>query len=62
VPEALLQREGGEAILLQDYTARELSVSAGAEVILHHALSGWAWVTTPDGRAGWIPQTSIAAE
>jgi hypothetical protein len=48
--------------MLQDYTARELSVPVGAEVILQRALCGWAWVTTPDGRAGWIPETCIAAE
>ena len=62
VPEPLLQREGAEGVLLQDYTARELSVEAGAEVILDHTLCGWAWVTAPDGRAGWIPETCIAAE
>jgi hypothetical protein len=48
--------------MLQDYTARELSVPAGAEVTLYRTLSGWAWVATADGRAGWIPQTCIVAE
>ena len=62
VPEPLLQQEGSEAIMLQDYTARELSVQAGTEVVLQHAISGWAWVTASDGRAGWIPQTCLAAE
>ena len=62
VPEPFLRREGSEAVLLRDYTARELSVEAGARVVVHHAVSGWAWVTGSDGRADWIPQTCIAAE
>lgn len=62
VPEPLLQQEGSGALMLQDYTARELSVQAGTEVVLQHAINGWAWVTAPSGRAGWIPQTCLAAE
>ena len=62
VPEQALQREGPEAVMLQDYTAREVSVQAGAEVVLHHTINGWAWVSAPDGRAGWIPQPCVAAE
>jgi SH3-like domain-containing protein len=62
VPERLLQREGPEAVMRQDYTARELSAQGGAEVVLHHAISGWAWVTASDGCAGWSPQACIAAE
>lgn len=62
VPEQLLQRAGTDALVLRDYTARELSVEAGVEVVLDHVTSGWAWVIAPDGRSGWIPQACLAAE
>ena len=62
VPAPLLQLAGAEAVMLQDYTARELTVQEGAEVLVEHAINGWAWVTAVDGRSGWIPQTCIAAE
>jgi hypothetical protein len=60
VPEQFLRREGQDAVMLRDYTARELSVQAGAEVVLHHAISGWVWATDPDGHAGWLPESCLA--
>jgi hypothetical protein len=60
VPEQFLQAQDQEAVMLRDYTARELSVRAGAEVIVGEAISGWVWATDADGRAGWIPETCIA--
>jgi SH3-like domain-containing protein len=62
VPEELLDRAERDAVMRQDYTARELSVRAGVEVILHRVVSGWAWVSTADGGAGWIPQSCIGGE
>lgn len=62
VPERLLRRDGPAAVMLRDYTARELRVLAGAEVSLVDAMSGWAWVTDADGRAGWIPETCLVPE
>jgi hypothetical protein len=61
VPEQLLQRTGAEAVMRQDYTARELSVQPGEDVVLHHAVNGWAWVSGSDGRAGWVPEFCIGA-
>jgi hypothetical protein len=46
--------------MLRDYTARELSVRAGAEVTVGEVISGWVWASDADGRAGWIPETCIA--
>lgn len=60
VPEEFLRREGEAAVMLRDYTARELGVRAGAEVRVGEAISGWMWVTAADGRAGWIPETCLA--
>jgi SH3-like domain-containing protein len=62
VPEQLLRMDGSFALMLEEYTARELSVEIGADVTVRRVVDGWAWVAMPDGRAGWIPQACIAAE
>ena len=62
VPAELMRREGAEGVMLRDYTARELGVQAGVEVVVHEVVSGWAWVSVADGRAGWLPQSCLAAE
>ena len=62
VPEQLLQRNGGEAAMLRDYTARELAVRAGTEVRLGEVVHGWVWATDAAGGSGWIPLTCVAAD
>lgn len=62
VPEELLQQTGAEAVMRQDYTARELSVQSGAEIVVHHAVHGWAWVSDAEGRAGWVPESCFRAD
>ena len=62
VPEQLLQRNGEEAVMLRDYTAKELRVRAGAEVSIGEAIHGWGWATDADGRTGWIPLTCLAPD
>jgi hypothetical protein len=60
VPESFLQPQGMEVVMRRDYTARELSVRAGAEVSVGETDSGWVWATLADGCAGWIPEACIA--
>ena len=62
VPEQLLQWQGADAVVREDYTARELSLPAGVEVVVHRVLAGWAWISTQDGRTGWVPQSSIGVD
>jgi SH3-like domain-containing protein len=62
VPEQFLRRDGQNAVMLRDYTARELTVRAGAEVVCEQAIAGWAWVTDADGRTGWLPESCLARE
>ena len=62
VPAQLMRREGPEGVMLRDYTAREVSVQAGVEVVVHQVVSGWAWVSVADGRAGWLPQSCLGSE
>jgi SH3-like domain-containing protein len=58
VPEQLL---GSAGLMLEDYSAKELSVSPGTEVEVQRTVAGWAWVTTRDGRSGWIPGTCLGS-
>ena len=60
VPESFLQLEGVLGTMLRDYTARELTVSEGAAVVIGEAVSGWLWVTDAQGRAGWIPEICVS--
>jgi GNAT superfamily N-acetyltransferase len=59
VPERCLRRDGKRGVMLRDYTARELSVRAGTEVEPGEAIAGWVWVTSAEGRSGWIPETPL---
>jgi hypothetical protein len=45
----------GRAEALRDYSAQELDVDAGDEVVLHAELGGWWWCEHADGRCGWVP-------
>lgn len=62
VPQQLLQLQDSYATVRGDYTTQELSVAAGAEVVVHRVLAGWVWVSVQDGQAGWVPQTCIAGQ
>jgi SH3-like domain-containing protein len=62
VPEQLLQRQGTHATMLRSYTARELSVRAGADVSVGETMHGWVWATDIDGRSGWIPLSCLCPD
>jgi ribosomal protein S18 acetylase RimI-like enzyme len=59
VPAAVLDISGESGILLEDYCARELSVSSGDTVMVSKILFGWAWAETIDHRSGWVPLRHI---
>lgn len=61
-PEALLQLDGDEAILLADYDARELTVDVGARLTVERELAGWARCHTTDGASGWVPLECLTPE
>lgn len=50
----------GRAEALRDYSARELDVDAGDELVLHGELGGWWWCEQDDGQLGWVPDTHLA--
>jgi len=60
VPEDLLQPDGSGASMRRDYTARELDVRTGTDVVLGETMHGWVWATAADGRSGWIPLSCVA--
>lgn len=45
----------GRAETLRDYSAQELDVDTGDEVVLEYELGGWCWCKHADGRCGWVP-------
>jgi SH3-like domain-containing protein len=59
VPIELLSNEGTEAIVLHDYSARELAVQPGEEVVVEDARHNWLLVRNAHGKRGWIPECNI---
>ena len=55
VPAELLSNEGAEATVLQDYSARELAVRSGEEVVIEESRHDWFLVRNGRGERGWIP-------
>lgn len=49
----------GRAEALRDYSAQELDVDVGDDIVLQHELGGWWWCAHADGRQGWVPATHL---
>lgn len=50
-------------VTLEDYSARELNVDAGEEIVKIKTLNGWTWVRrTSDRKEGWVPHETIGDE
>ena len=45
--------------MLENYSARELGVQPGEEVLVEDARYGWLLVRNAQGERGWIPATHI---
>lgn len=61
VPESYLRILGGEGWALRPYSARELTVAAGEELLLLDEEGGWFWAENALGEQGWVPAQHIAA-
>ncbi|WP_252180020.1 SH3 domain-containing protein [Endozoicomonas sp. 4G] len=48
-----LSQNQGTAI--EDYTARELSVSVGEDLKILREINAWAWVENRQKHMGWVP-------
>jgi SH3-like domain-containing protein len=59
IPVELLSRQGSQAAVLQDYSAKELALQPGDEVEVEDVRHGWALVRNAQGKRGWIPQSHL---
>ncbi len=59
MPEAYLDQSVGVGVMRCDYSAAELSVAPGDELVLHKLESGWYWASKSDGEVGWVPAEKI---
>ena len=47
--------DGKTGVARASYSATELTVAAGEELIAHQEESGWLWCTNQQGNSGWVP-------
>ena len=59
VPVELLSNQGGETVVSENYSARELAVQPGEEVMVEQARHDWLLVRNIEGERGWIPASHI---
>lgn len=61
VPAQVIERLGEQAgRAREDYTARELDVDIGDELLCVRSLNGWSWCTrSRDAQAGWVPSSHL---
>ena len=52
----------GLAIANNDYTARELNVVIGEQLLFKHELNTWGWFENSSGDSGWIPMRAVVAD
>ncbi len=55
VPERWLNINKRQAMIIRDYSATELSVTAGEIIQSDFGESGWVWARNQSGKAGWVP-------
>jgi hypothetical protein len=59
VPVAYVDRQGDRATARRDYSAIELSVAPGDELVAVVEESGWIWATNAQGETGWVPLQNL---
>jgi uncharacterized protein YgiM (DUF1202 family) len=57
--ELLLKQDSGEAIVRQTYSARELAVQPGEDVVIVDSRHGWLQIRNSAGECGWVPEFSV---
>jgi uncharacterized protein YgiM (DUF1202 family) len=61
IPVELLLRDAAQTIVKQDYSARELPVQPGEEVVIEDSRHEWLLVRNTQGERGWIPNSHAQA-
>jgi hypothetical protein len=59
VPERIIESNDNSGIVLEDYSALELTVKKGEIVDSVGAEGGWLWCRNSDGSEGWIPERNV---
>ncbi len=60
VPDDLAVGQGDGHVAARDYTAIELTCTAGEVVDVVRESHGWAWCRAQDGREGWVPRRNLS--
>ena len=55
VPDDLAVRKNGRTIAGDDYSAVELDVAPGAQIMVGKSRNGWVWCRAGNGDEGWVP-------
>ena len=56
VHRSFLSQSSGRAVAVTDYSAKELTVSAGEQARMIRVLDGWAFVEVDGRGVGWVPE------
>jgi hypothetical protein len=60
VPEQIIRKEGSYGIVLENYSAHEMTVSEGETLEGTKELNGWLWARNKrTGELGWIPLENV---
>ncbi|MCR8843984.1 SH3 domain-containing protein [Paenibacillus sp. SC116] len=60
VPGQLIDVIEAQGVILEDYTAKELDVNEGEQVVGTKELNGWIWcVNTLNSEEGWVPKENL---
>ena len=60
VPDDLVTETDGGPVATRDFSAIELTCSAGDSVELIWETHGWAWCCKGDGSEGWLPLRNLS--
>jgi uncharacterized protein YgiM (DUF1202 family) len=59
IPNSYLKIKEQNAELLKDYNATELNATKGECYLIEDEESGWVWVSSDNGKYGWIPLENV---
>ncbi len=60
IPDDLIAETDDGTVARQDFSALELTCSAGEAVEIVWETHGWAWCRKCDGREGWLPLRNLS--
>lgn len=60
VPSQIIDIQGEHGLILEDYSAKELDVSIGEQLVKEKELNGWFWTKKiPTLEEGWVPKENL---